>query len=43
MKPTVFLDRDGTLNREVGFVTSPHQLEVLPVARAALQRLHAAG
>lgn len=43
MKPTVFLDRDGTLNREVGFVTSPQQLEVLPGARAALQRLHDAG
>ena len=43
MKPTVFLDRDGTLNREVGFVRSPAQLEVLPGTRVALQRLHDAG
>ena len=43
MRPTVFLDRDGTLNREVGFVRSPAQLEVLPGVRQALQRLHDAG
>lgn len=42
-RPTVFLDRDGTLNREVGFVTGPERLETLPHARAALQRLHDAG
>lgn len=42
-RPTVFLDRDGTLNREVGFVTSPAQLEVLPGAAAAVRRLHDAG
>jgi len=39
---TVFLDRDGTLNAEVGFVRSPAQLRVLPGVKAALQRLHAA-
>jgi histidinol-phosphate phosphatase family protein len=43
VKPTAFLDRDGTLNREVGFVTSPAALEVLPGVRAAVQRLHDAG
>jgi D,D-heptose 1,7-bisphosphate phosphatase len=43
VRPTVFLDRDGTLNREVGFVTSPEQLEVLPGAVAAVRRLHDAG
>lgn len=42
-RPTVFLDRDGTLNREVGFVTKADELVVLPQARAALQRLHDAG
>jgi D-glycero-D-manno-heptose 1,7-bisphosphate phosphatase len=36
----VFLDRDGTLNAEVGFVARPEQLVVLPGARRALQRLH---
>lgn len=43
MNRAVFLDRDGTLNAEVGFVARPEQLRVLPGARAALQRLHAAG
>lgn len=40
---TVFLDRDGTLNAEVGFVRSPDQLRVLPGALQALRRLCAAG
>ena len=40
---TVFLDRDGTLNREVGFVRTPAQLEVLPGVPAAVRRLHDAG
>lgn len=43
MRPTAFLDRDGTLNREVGFVRSAAALEVLPGTRAALQRLQSAG
>lgn len=43
MRPTAFLDRDGTLNREVDFVRTPDQLVVLPGARTALQRLHGAG
>lgn len=43
MKRTVFLDRDGTLNAEVGFVRSPAQLQVLPGVPAAVRRLHEAG
>ncbi|MBL9076097.1 MAG: HAD family hydrolase [Planctomycetes bacterium] len=43
MSRTVFLDRDGTLNRDVDFVRSPAQLEVLPGVADALQRLDAAG
>ena len=39
----VFLDRDGTLNRERGFVRSPDELEVLPGVSEALERLRAAG
>lgn len=39
----VFLDRDGTLNREQGFVRSPRELEVLPGARDAVRALAAAG
>lgn len=43
MTRTVFLDRDGTLNREVGFVARTEQLEVLPGAVDAVRRLHDAG
>ncbi len=37
----VFLDRDGTVNRHVGFVTSPDQLELLPRAAEAIALLNA--
>jgi D-glycero-D-manno-heptose 1,7-bisphosphate phosphatase len=40
---TVFLDRDGTLNAEVGFVRAVEQLQLLPGVPAALQRLHRHG
>lgn len=43
MTRTIFLDRDGTLNREVGFVTRVDALELLPGARDAVRRLDAAG
>ncbi|MGE3175443.1 MAG: D-glycero-alpha-D-manno-heptose-1,7-bisphosphate 7-phosphatase [Planctomycetota bacterium] len=39
----VFLDRDGTLNREIGFFGDPDRLELLPGVRPALERLRAAG
>lgn len=41
--PAVFLDRDGTLNREVDYLADPDGLEVLPGVRRALLRLRAAG
>ena len=31
-RPAVFLDRDGTLNREVDFLARPEELELLPGA-----------
>lgn len=40
---TVFLDRDGTLNRERGFVARPQDLEILPAAPQAVAALHDAG
>lgn len=41
--PAVFLDRDGTLNVENGFIRSPDQLEIFPGAADALKKLRAAG
>lgn len=43
LRPAVFLDRDGTINREVSYVTRPDQLELIDGAGAALARLNAAG
>ncbi len=42
-RPFAFLDRDGTLNREQSFVTTPDELVVLPGARAAVTALDDAG
>ena len=39
----VFLDRDGVLVRERGFITAADQLEVLPGAAAGMAVLHRAG
>lgn len=39
----VFLDRDGTIVREVNFLSRPDQLELLPGAGAAIRRLNEAG
>jgi len=41
--PAVFLDRDGTLNREVSHVKAPSELEVLPGTASAIRRLNEAG
>jgi D-glycero-D-manno-heptose 1,7-bisphosphate phosphatase len=35
----VFLDRDGTLIREVGYLSRPEQVEILPSVGAALRAL----
>ena len=42
-RPAAFLDRDGTLNRRIGYVTSPDELELLPGAATAVMRLNRAG
>jgi histidinol-phosphate phosphatase family protein len=39
-QPAVFLDRDGTLNREVDGVTSPDKLEMLPGVAEAIHELN---
>jgi D-glycero-D-manno-heptose 1,7-bisphosphate phosphatase len=43
IRPAVFLDRDGTLNEECGFITRPEQIRLLPGAGGALRQLRAAG
>lgn len=42
LRKAVLLDRDGTLNREQGFVTEPAQISILPGVPEALERLDAA-
>ena len=41
--PAVFLDRDGTLIREVNYCADPKQVEVFPGVPEALVRLKTAG
>lgn len=36
----VFFDRDGTLNEEVGYITSPRQIRMLPGASEAVARVN---
>jgi len=42
-RPAVFFDRDGTLNRDVGYVTHLDQLELLPRAAEAVRQVNEAG
>lgn len=41
--PAVFIDRDGTLTEEVGYVNHPARLRLLPRSAEAVRRLNAAG
>ena len=43
MNRAVFLDRDGTINEDVGYISDPDSFELIPGAIAAMQRLRAAG
>jgi D-glycero-D-manno-heptose 1,7-bisphosphate phosphatase len=42
-RPAVFIDRDGTLTDEVGYVNHPRRLRLLPRSAEAVRRLNAAG
>jgi D-glycero-D-manno-heptose 1,7-bisphosphate phosphatase len=42
-RPAVFIDRDGTLTEEVGYVNHPARLRLLPRSAEAVRRLNAAG
>ncbi len=41
--PAVFLDRDGTINEEVGYLNDPSRLKLLPKVAEALKILKNAG
>ena len=43
MKPVVFLDRDGTLNEEVGYIRELEKLALIQGAAAAVAKLNQAG
>ena len=43
LRSAVFLDRDGTLNEDVEWISRPEQLVLLPGVAAAVQRLNRAG
>lgn len=43
LRSAVFLDRDGTVNREVNHLNSPDQLELLPLAADAIRSLNRNG
>lgn len=43
MERVIFLDRDGTLNREVNYLHRPEDLEFLPGVAEALRRFRDAG
>src|SRR5262245_34807023 len=42
-RPAVFIDRDGTLTEEVGYVNHPQRLSLLPRSAEAVRRLNLAG
>ena len=39
----VFLDRDGTINKDAGYINHPDRLELIPEAAPAIRRLNQAG
>ena len=41
--PAVFLDRDGTINQDVNFLSRPEQVELIPGAGGAIAKLNRAG
>ncbi len=43
LRPAVFLDRDGTLNEEIGYVNHPSRFHVFPWAGEAVRELNRAG
>ena len=42
-RPALFLDRDGTLNEEVDYLSNPDDLVLIPGSAAALAKVNARG
>ncbi len=42
-RPAVFLDRDGTINEEVGYLNDPERLALIPGSAEAIRRINRAG
>lgn len=42
-KPAVFLDRDGTIIKEVGYIDSPEKISLIPRADEAIRSLQESG
>jgi D-glycero-D-manno-heptose 1,7-bisphosphate phosphatase len=42
-RPAVFLDRDGTINEEMGYINDLSRFRLLPEAASAIRRLNDAG
>jgi D-glycero-D-manno-heptose 1,7-bisphosphate phosphatase len=42
-RPAVLLDRDGTINEQIDYVTRPEDLRIIPGAPEAISRLRQAG
>lgn len=43
MKPAIFLDRDGTINREIGYLSEPDKFELLPNALDGMKKMQDMG
>lgn len=43
LRPAVFLDRDGTIAEEVGYLNHPSRLQMFPFAPAAIRKLNDRG
>lgn len=43
MKPAVFLDRDGVLCEERGYIICKEQMKIFPFVKQAIERLHHKG
>jgi len=43
LRPVAFLDRDGTINVDVHYLSAPEQLELIPGAAEAMRKLRDAG